>query len=93
MTTLATAHSTSGAAPAGFFDQWADMGTWPDWNLDTEWVRLDGPFATGTLDVTVSITGPLAPPWTAILAKGFAASVQPDRDRLVERVEQPTGPA
>jgi hypothetical protein len=30
----------------------ADMATWPEWNTDTEWVRLDGPFvqsATGTL--------------------------------------------
>ena len=24
------------------------MATWPEWNLDTEWVRLDGPFATGS---------------------------------------------
>jgi hypothetical protein len=28
------------------------MASWPEWNTDTEWVRLDGPFAeraTGTL--------------------------------------------
>jgi len=28
------------------------MATWPEWNLDTEWARLEGPFeqgATGTL--------------------------------------------
>ena len=52
MTTLATAHATSTAEPAAFFARWADMATWPQWNLDTEWVRLDGPFvagATGTL--------------------------------------------
>jgi hypothetical protein len=24
------------------------MATWPEWNLDTEWVRLDGPFAAGS---------------------------------------------
>ena len=23
------------------------MSTWPEWNLDTEWVRLDGAFVTG----------------------------------------------
>ena len=23
------------------------MATWPEWNTDTEWVRLDGPFQTG----------------------------------------------
>jgi Polyketide cyclase / dehydrase and lipid transport len=52
MTRIATAHVTSTASPAAFFARWADMATWPEWNLDTEWVRLDGPFvegATGTL--------------------------------------------
>src|SRR4051794_38484207 len=52
MTTLSTAEITSSAPPAAFFDRWADMATWPEWNLDTEWVRLDGEFAegaTGTL--------------------------------------------
>ncbi|WP_433732428.1 SRPBCC family protein [Nocardia sp. CA-129566] len=52
MTTIATAQATSTAAPAAFFAKWADMATWPEWNNDTEWVRLDGPFtqgATGTL--------------------------------------------
>ncbi len=52
MTTLASARITSTASPQAFFDRWADMATWPQWNLDTEWVRLDGPFtegATGTL--------------------------------------------
>jgi hypothetical protein len=24
------------------------MATWPEWNTDTEWVRLDGPFAQGS---------------------------------------------
>jgi hypothetical protein len=47
MTTIATASVTSSAAPAAFFAQWADMATWPEWNLDTEWVRLDGPFVEG----------------------------------------------
>jgi hypothetical protein len=52
MTLIASARITSTAAPAAFFARWADMATWPEWNLDTEWVRLDGPFvqgATGTL--------------------------------------------
>ncbi|MGW4773007.1 SRPBCC family protein [Nocardia sp. NPDC004278] len=52
MTTIATAQATSTAAPAAFFAKWADMATWPEWNNDTEWVRLDGSFtqgATGTL--------------------------------------------
>ena len=52
MSHLATATVTSAASPAAFFARWADMASWPEWNLDTEWVRLDGPFAegaTGTL--------------------------------------------
>ncbi|WP_090474951.1 SRPBCC family protein [Nakamurella panacisegetis] len=52
MTTIATASATSTAPAAQFFALWADMDTWPEWNTDTEWVRLDGPFvqgATGTL--------------------------------------------
>lgn len=137
MTTLATARITSSALPSAFFERWADMATWPEWNLDTEWVRLDGPFiagATGQLkprggptvsfvverleqgrefvdvsrlfgarltfdhqvkvidgltqiDVTVSLAGPLAPLWKAVLGKGVAASVQPDLDRLARTVE------
>lgn len=47
MTTLANARITSPAPPSAFFDHWADMATWPEWNLDTEWVRLDGPFVQG----------------------------------------------
>ena len=52
MTTIATASAASTAPAAQFFALWADMATWPEWNTDTEWVRLDGPFvegATGTL--------------------------------------------
>jgi hypothetical protein len=52
MTSIATASATSAAPASAFFDRWADMDTWPEWNTDTEWVRLDGEFvqgATGTL--------------------------------------------
>ena len=48
MKTLAVASAATSAAPATIFARWADMATWPTWNLDTEWVRLDGPFATGS---------------------------------------------
>jgi hypothetical protein len=48
MTTITTAQVTSSAPPSAFFAHWADMDTWPEWNTDTEWVRRDGPFATGT---------------------------------------------
>ena len=52
MTPIASARISSEAAPSAFFERWADMATWPQWNTDTEWVRLDGDFvqgATGTL--------------------------------------------
>lgn len=47
MTQIATATATTSALPAGFFAKWADMATWPEWNTDTEWVRLDTPFVEG----------------------------------------------
>jgi hypothetical protein len=34
------------------------MATWPEWNLDTEWVRLDGPFETGSRGVLKPKGGP-----------------------------------
>ena len=52
MTPIASARISSAAAPSAFFERWADMATWPQWNTDTEWVRLDCDFvqgATGTL--------------------------------------------
>jgi hypothetical protein len=58
MMTLATAHLTSDAAPSAFFARWADMATWPEWNTDTEWVRLDGPFVQGATGVLKPKGGP-----------------------------------
>ncbi len=52
VTTIATAKAMSTAPAQQFFALWGDMATWPEWNTDTEWVTLDGPFvqgATGTL--------------------------------------------
>ena len=52
MTTIATVKAVSTAPASQFFAVWGDMPTWPQWNTDTEWVRLDGPFvqgATGSL--------------------------------------------
>ena len=58
MTTLAEATARSTASPAAFFARWADMATWPEWNLDTEWVRLDGPFIQGATGVLKPKGGP-----------------------------------
>ena len=57
-TPFASAEITSAAPPSAFFACWADMATWPEWNLDTEWVRLDGPFATGSRGVLKPKGGP-----------------------------------
>ncbi len=58
MTTLTTASVHSTAPASAFFDQWADMATWPEWNLDTAWVRLDGPFAEGATGALKPKGGP-----------------------------------
>jgi hypothetical protein len=140
MITIATAHADSTAAASAFFARWADVATWQEWNLDTEWVRLDGPFVEGTtgmlkpkagpkvkfvietlvpdrefvdvsmlpgarltfrhvvtprpaggstIDVAVTMHGPLRWPWARILGRGFRAGAQPDLDRLVEAAEAP----
>ena len=138
MTIIANASVTSSAPPAAFFAEWADMASWPEWNLDTAWVRLDGPFVEGatgrlkpkggptvtfvvarlvdgeeftdvstllgarltfrhvvdaepgrtTVSVEATLTGPLAPLWRLVLAKGVRDSMQPDLDRLAERAER-----
>jgi hypothetical protein len=138
MITITTAHADSTAAASAVFARWADTASWPEWNIDTEWVRLDGPFVEGasgllkprggpkvkfvvqkliadrefvdvsqlpgarltfahlltsrpdggcSIDVTVTMTGPLRWVWTRILGSGFRASAQPDLDRLVKAVE------
>ena len=58
MTTLGSASATCTTAPAAIFARWADMATWPDWNADTEWVRLDGPFVEGATGVLKPKGGP-----------------------------------
>ena len=133
MRTIATAHLTSDLPPQAFFDRWADMTTWPQWNTDTEWVRLDGPFRTGatgklkpkggpvtrfivtslvpgreftdvslllgarltfqhlvavdaggltTVTVRVTLAGPLAFFWNAVLGKDIATGLSDDLARL-----------
>ncbi|KUL37649.1 SRPBCC family protein [Actinoplanes awajinensis] len=58
MKTIATAEITTDVPAAAFFERWADMATWPEWNLDTDWVRLDGPFQTGATGVLKPKGGP-----------------------------------
>ncbi|MDX6257194.1 MAG: hypothetical protein QOJ11_3528 [Frankiales bacterium] len=58
MTTLGSASAHSTTAPSAIFARWADMVTWPEWNADTEWVRLDGPFVQGATGVLKPKGGP-----------------------------------
>jgi hypothetical protein len=58
MIIVAEAHASSSAPPSAFFARWADMATWPEWNTDTEWVRLDGPFTAGSTGVLKPKGGP-----------------------------------
>ncbi|WP_458690230.1 SRPBCC family protein [Nocardia tengchongensis] len=61
MTFIAEASATSTAAPAApaaFFAKWADVATWPEWNQDTEWVTLEGPFVQGATGVLKPKGGP-----------------------------------
>lgn len=64
MKTIATAKIITDVPAQRFFERWADMSTWPQWNTDTEWVRLDGPFRTGA-------TGRLKPKGGPVAANGL----------------------
>jgi hypothetical protein len=136
MNTIASAHVATTASPSAVFARWGDVATWPQWNSDTEWITLDGPFVQGvtgvlkpkggpkvkftvdrltdrefvdvsrlvgarltfhhvvtpaddgcTVDVTISMAGPLSWLWTRVLGKGLARSVQKDLDALAAAAE------
>lgn len=72
MTNIAATSTRSTAAPSAFFARWADMATWPEWNADVEWVRLDGAFATGSTGVLKPKGGPRV--------KFVIESLVPDRE-------------
>jgi hypothetical protein len=72
MITIADLTVATSARPAALFACWADMATWPEWNLDTEWVRLDGPFVTGSTGLLKPKGGPKV--------KFVLASVVPERE-------------
>jgi hypothetical protein len=138
MIVLSSARATSTAPPRAFFERWADMDSWPEWDEAIEWVRRDGPFAEGTtgslkpkggpkvafvietlvpdreftdrssmpgaaltirhlaevgddgrttVDIVVSIAGPLARVWKVLVGKGIAESTPAGLRRLVEMAE------
>jgi hypothetical protein len=58
MIAIASAHVAVAAQPSAVFERWADVATWPQWNADTEWVRLDGAFTQGGTGVLKPKGGP-----------------------------------
>lgn len=89
MTEIATGQITSSAPPSAFFARWADMATWPEWNLDTEWVRVDGPFAQGATGTLKPKGGPKVAFVVEALVDGrLRASLQPDLERLAHIAER-----
>jgi uncharacterized protein YndB with AHSA1/START domain len=64
------------APSADVFAVWADVAQWHTWDPDTQWARIDGPFATGARG-KIKSKQPLAVGliWT---------NVQPDRAFTVE---------
>ncbi|MGH3427810.1 MAG: SRPBCC family protein [Terriglobales bacterium] len=58
MIELASARTSSLAAPEAFFAKWTDHATWPEWSPDIEWVRLDGPVVEGAAGVLKPKGGP-----------------------------------
>jgi hypothetical protein len=55
---IASGHIASTAPASAFFQRWVDMPSRPEWNLDTQWVRLDGPFREGVTGTRKSKNGP-----------------------------------
>jgi hypothetical protein len=58
MVAIAAAHVAATTPPSAIFERWADVATWPQWNADTEWVRLDGAFTQGGTGVLKPKGGP-----------------------------------
>ena len=58
MIELGRGSATSTATPAAYFARWIDHDTWPTWDPDTEWVRVDGPVAVGARGVLKPKRGP-----------------------------------
>jgi len=50
--------ATTSASPAKLWQCYVDPATWPEWDHELDWVRLNGPFATGTTGVLKPAGGP-----------------------------------
>lgn len=50
--------ATTSATPAQLWQRYVDPTTWPEWDHELDWVRVDGPFAAGTAGVLKPAGGP-----------------------------------
>lgn len=57
-TTLASHSATSSAAPGAFYARWVDHSTWPEWDPDTAWCRVEGPVVAGARGRMKPVGGP-----------------------------------
>jgi hypothetical protein len=79
------------------FRVWADVAQWHTWDPDTEWARIDGPFATGTRGkikakqpLAASMTLTDVQPNRAFTATIRALATRMDFDHTVEQVRPQT---
>jgi len=84
VTTIARAKGASTAEPAAFFATWADVAGWPDFD-HTLGKDEDG---RTTVEVGISMTGPLRGLWMKIMGGDLAKSVQHDLDNLIATAEK-----
>lgn len=80
MIAIATVSAASSAPAQVFFEVWADMATWPEWNSDTEWVRLDGAFVEGATGRLKPSGGPSVP---FVVSRLIPGSLFVDTSRLL----------
>ena len=73
------------ASREAVLELFADVTRWPEWNPGTEWVTLDGPFATGTTGLMkVPDQDPLSFRLIAVDSDGFEDETPiPDADIVV----------
>jgi hypothetical protein len=87
MIAIASAHVAATASPSAIFDRWADVATWPQWNADTEWVRLDGAFTQGG----TGVLKPKGGPRVKFVIEKLTEAEFVDVSRLVAKWRAPAG--
>ena len=55
---ICSADATSTGKPEEFFNRWISHDTWPEWDPDTEWARVNGPVVVGARGVLKPKRGP-----------------------------------